>query len=272
MFTPDYPLIVAANRDEFYQRPTQPAHIWPGSTPLIAGLDIQQGGTWLGITQAGRFAAVTNVRNGIAEKNPQHLSRGLLTSNFLTSDCNPDDYIEQLTENSHRYAGFNLLVADTNSMHYLTNQSVNNQKKINQDISEQNNSTFHGSRAKLKPGIYGLSNAALNTSWPKLERAKARLADICNQTIPSQDELFDLLQDRHVAADDQLPDTGISIEWERKLAPGFIQSNDYGTRASTLVLMHRSGLIEFVEQNFDNQGPTELISLRMENISKNYAL
>ncbi|OMH38999.1 NRDE family protein [Motiliproteus sp. MSK22-1] len=267
---PDYPLIVAANRDEFYHRPTKPAHIWPDSSQVLAGLDMQQGGTWLGVTRMGRFAAVTNVRNGFAEKNPQHLSRGLLTRNFLTQECSPSDYIKQLT--ADRYAGFNLLLADANSLHYFTNQATADPGKIRQVVSEPNSTIIDQTRSQLQPGIYGLSNAALDTSWPKLERAKARLANICTQTTPSQEQLFCLLQDRYVAADDQLPDTGISIEWERKLAPGFIQSSDYGTRASTLVMIHRSGIIEFIEQNFDNQGPTDLITLRMKSNSDDHQL
>ncbi len=239
---PDYPLILAANRDEFYARPSRHAHYWEDSPQILAGRDLLQGGTWLGLTQGGRFAAVTNVRNGIATTNPQLRSRGQLTRDYLSSDIEPAEFITRLCQEQQHYPGFNLLLGDGDSLYYHSNADGHLQCQPQ----------------PLPPGIYGLSNGRLNSPWPKLQRGKEALAQTLLHARPPTAALFALLRDRWQADDQSLPDTGVSLEWERKLAPCFIHTEDYGTRTSTLVMQHRQGGLELHEQNFDAQGPTLL--------------
>jgi uncharacterized protein with NRDE domain len=227
---PQYPLIVAANRDEFYNRPTEKAHFWKDHPDLLAGRDIEAGGTWLGITKSGRFAAITNYRDmkSIKEYAP---SRGALTLNFLTSDIPPVKYGYGLSEKADKYNGYNLLFSDKKTFYYFSNQ-------------------INGLR-QLSAGVYGLSNHLLDTPWPKVVKSKEAFLDaISNETI-SAGTLFEILSDDREAPDDQLPETGLSIELERAVSPVFIKSDRYGTRSSTVLLINVNNEVMFIEKALD---------------------
>lgn len=223
---PRYPLVLAANRDEFYQRPTEPAHWWREAPDLLAGKDLQAGGTWMGLTRGGRFAAITNVREpGL--KTDQAESRGLLPLQFLQGKMSARDFSVQLEQSGNRYNGYNLLFGKTDDLRYFSNRHRQQQ---------------------LQAGIYGLSNAGLNTDWPKVEWGKERLQRELERPVPTTDALLDLLSSTEIAADDQLPDTGVSPDWERLLSAICIRSKDYGTRSSTVFLIDKQGRVNFHEK------------------------
>ena len=237
---PDYPLIVAANRDEFYQRPTQAAHFWPEAPALFAGKDLQAGGTWMGVTKGGRFAAVTNYRETAAP--PEHaISRGELCKNFLLADINAENYLDQLDQSKNHYAGFNLLVGDSSALYYYSNRQ--------------------GVIQAITPGVHGLSNNLLNTPWPKVESGKTILTSMI--ATPSEPEqLLSLLLDKQIADDAALPNTGVDLDTERLLSSRFIHSEHYGTRSSAVLRIDHSGRIDWTEQCFDQLGPsTEIASI-----------
>jgi len=227
-----YPLVIAANRDEFFERPTQSAGFWPG-TDLLAGSDLRQGGSWFGVTRRGRLAMVTNVR--LAQIEPSTRSRGHLVRDFLLSDETPEDFLAGATEPADRYPGFNLIVGDIDSLWFGSNRSVNCQAIVR--------------------GVHGLSNAGLDTPWPKVAQGKAELEQllVSDQADPV-DGLFTLLQDRSLAADAELPTTGVSLAWERILSARFIHGADYGTRSSTLLLVDRHRQARFIERSFAADG------------------
>jgi uncharacterized protein with NRDE domain len=230
---PDHcqPLVVAANRDEFYARPSLPLGHWEDAPWIIAGRDLQAGGTWMGITAHGRFAAVTNIR---APGQPVGLrSRGELTEQYLRAELSPADYLTELTARRHDYAGFNLLVGDHQSLWHLNSRS--------------------GEATQLGAGVYGLSNAGLDTPWPKLEKARAALAAGLDQ--PDTGRLLALLADPQQAAEHELPQTGVPLEWERRLSSIFIISPEYGTRASTALIRHADGALDILERSFGPDGP-----------------
>lgn len=226
---PDYPLVVAANRDEFYARPTARAGRWPEAPHVIGGRDLQAGGTWLGITEDGRFAAVTNVREPGTP--PGNHSRGELTAAFLLGDKTAGDYAGQV--DGSRYAGFNLLLADAAALYYRTNR--------------------HGGTEALAPGIYGLSNHRLDSPWPKLLSARQRFGAAL-ATLPDESAFFRLLADDATVDDENLPKTGVTLEWERRLSAIFVKSEAYGTRACTVLLQHRNGRIRLHERSFGPDG------------------
>lgn len=219
---PSVPLVAAANRDEYYARPAEPAHWWEHFPNIYAGRDLQGGGTWMGIRRnenqaGGRFAAITNVRAPQFFK-PRDTSRGKLVSDFLESDLSPEAYIASIRKSAHQYNGFNLLVGDTESMIWFSNCGYG------RDINGK----------PLKPGIYGLSNALLDDPWPKVVRTRAHFASLLGQQAPKE-AYFEMLSDTAQAPDHHLPDTGIGHEWEKILSSVCIHSPDYGTRVSTLV-------------------------------------
>ena len=226
---PDYPLVVAANRDEFYARPTAIAARWPDVPQIIGGIDLEAGGTWLGITESGRFAAVTNVREPNMAKAAS--SRGALTRDFLLADLPAGDYAAQI-EGNH-YAGFNLLLSDGESLLYCSNRD--------------------GEPRALPPGIYGLSNHLLDSPWPKLVQARQRFTAAL-QHLPEEAAFFELLADQTIVEDDKLPQTGVPLEWERLLSAVFVKSENYGTRASTLLWQGSDGTLELHEQSFGPNG------------------
>ena len=237
---PDYKLVLAANRDEYYDRPTAPAAFWDEAPLLLAGKDLRAGGTWLGITKTGRIAAITNYRDPAAQisKAP---SRGKLVSGFLLGQQSPEHFLEGLAQEKDRYNGFNLIIGESDQLYWFSNRG--------------------DGAHKLSPGIYGLSNRLLDTPLPKVTRSKETMAHlISNQKDPSQDALFKMLLDRTVADDDQLPDTGVGTEWERILSPIFITSPTYGTRSSTIILIDRQNRVTFTEKTF-NSDPQDATSV-----------
>ena len=226
---PDYPLVVAANRDEFYARPTAIAAPWPDAPQIIGGIDLEAGGTWLGVTESGRFAAVTNVREPNMAKAAS--SRGALTRDFLLANMPAGDFAQQI-EGSH-YAGFNLLLSDGESLLYCSNRD--------------------GKPRALPPGIYGLSNHLLDSPWPKLVQARQRFTAAL-QHLPEEAAFFELLADQTIVEDDKLPQTGVPLEWERLLSAVFVKSENYGTRASTLLWQSSDGTVKLHEQSFGPNG------------------
>ena len=227
---PDYRLVVAANRDEFYARPTAPAAYWSEAPDVLAGRDLEGGGTWLGVTRAGRFAALTNVRSPIGHI-PDAPTRGRLVSEFLLSASAPGDYLQSIAEQAGAYNGFNLLVGDGESLHWFSNRD--------------------GQPTTLAPGIYAISNDLLDTPWPKVVRGKERFRKLLHSREIHPPAIFDLLTDRQLAADEALPDTGIGVERERALSPIFISAGDYGTRSSTVLFIKGAGDIIFHERTHE---------------------
>lgn len=224
------PLIVAANRDEFYARPTEAARFWSDSPTVLAGRDLQAGGTWLGVDVRGRFAAVTN----FSEDPPAELppgSRGELTTEFLHADNSAQDYARTIV--GDHYRGFSLLLFDGTDLVCVSNRTATQ---------------------IVEPGVHGLANVELNCDWPKVLLGREALGDLAaGHDVPRQDALLGLLRDQSVPADEHLPKRGNEIEFERRAAPCFIVSDSYGTRASTaLVLSHDQ--VRFTEQNFGTHG------------------
>jgi uncharacterized protein with NRDE domain len=231
---PDYSLILVANRDEFYDRPTAPAAFWADAPSVLAGRDLKAGGTWLGIDRRGRLAAVTNYRQGEREP-PTARSRGRLVSDFLTGDTSALKHIERVQSEAGLYNGFNLIAGDAGGFFYYSNRE--------------------GRVRTLAPGVYGLSNHLLDTPWPKVTSAKSAFGALLNgEATELTEALFTLLSDRSRAADALLPSTGVGPEWEHLLSSAFIASDGYGTRSSTVVLVGRNGNILFVERTFGPGG------------------
>jgi uncharacterized protein with NRDE domain len=214
---PDYPLVVAANRDEFYARRTAGADFWPDHPQILAGRDLEAGGTWLGITRSGRFAALTNYRDPATLK-PQAPSRGQLVADFLAGETAIDSYLDAL--DAAAYNGFNLLLGDHDKLVAFSNISMQ--------------------RHELAPGVYGLSNALLDTPWPKVGAGKTALSGAL-AALPDESALFRLLRDDTRHPDAALPATGVSLEWERLLSAAFIRSPAYGTRCSTVIKFGADG-------------------------------
>lgn len=218
---PKFPLILLANRDEFYDRPTKSAHFWEDFPEIYAGRDEVFGGTWLGITKNGRFSALTNFRQ--AAQNKGEISRGNLVSDFLKTNESVSEYLENVRKTSENYSGFNLLTGiftdEFCELGYLSNRG-------------------DGEIKLLDAGIYGLSNHLLDTNWKKVERTKSGLTEIISNNF-SDEDLFNLLQDKTLAEDKDLPNTGIGIERERILSPVFIETPVYGTRSSAIVLFEK---------------------------------
>ena len=236
---PSYHLILAANRDEFYERPSSPADFWEDAPQILAGKDLKEGGTWLGITREGKFAAITNYRNPATFKiNAQ--SRGKLVSRYISGTQNANNYLEKISWQADEYNGFNLILGDRNNLFAFSNR---------------------GEKQKLNAGIYGLSNHLLDTPWPKVCKAKKELQRALNEKGAAlEDTLFALLSDRRVAPDDKLPATGVGREWERLLSPIFIKSPNYGTRSSTILLIGKNKRVKFVEKVFDEKSELWLTS------------
>jgi uncharacterized protein with NRDE domain len=227
---PDYSLVVAANRDEFYDRPSATAAFWADAPSVLAGRDLQAGGTWLGVDRRGRFAAVTNYRQGQREPIAPR-SRGHLVREYLTTGIDVRAHIERVQRDASLYNGFNLIAGDARALFYFSNRE--------------------GRVRPLGAGIYGLSNHLLDTAWPKVTSGKDALTTLLaeggTELVPN---LFALLADRRQPAADMLPRTGLSPDWERLLSSAFIASSDYGTRSSTVVLVGRDGAVVFVERTF----------------------
>ncbi len=214
---PQHRLLLIANRDEFYDRPTENLHRWPDLPNIRAGRDLAGGGTWLGVTDDGRFAAVTNYRDPKAKKGT--ISRGKLVADFLKTDASPSDYLEAVSKHANEFSGFNLLVGEINALRNETCYFSNRGGEI----------------MNLDSGFYGLSNALLNTPWPKVERGKRSFSDHLEETEISNAVLYDILADETRAADEELPDTGIGYEREKAISSLFIRTPIYGTRSSSII-------------------------------------
>ncbi|TJY59893.1 NRDE family protein [Sinimarinibacterium sp. CAU 1509] len=228
---PRYSLVVAANRDEFHQRPAAPASYWDDAPKIFGGRDLQQHGSWFALTTDGRWSAVTNVRR-MVPPDPRAPSRGALVAEFLRSDESPAAYAERLAPDAPRYAGFNLLLGDHRSVHYASNQHD------------------HYRSEALNAGVHAVSNASLDTPWPKLVRLRDQLAQWCTHGDDDLEPLFASLQDRRQPADAELPDTGVGLEMERLLSSPFIVSERYGTRACTVLAVTRDGQVRFHERRY----------------------
>ena len=229
---PLYRLVLAANRDEYFSRPTAPAAIWAEAPQMLAGRDLVAGGTWLGVTTTGRLAALTYYREPVT---PVHLlpSRGKLAADFLAGTMTPLEYLEILRRDEEHYGGFNILFGDAGGIFYHTNR---------EDVSN-----------RVAAGIHGLSNGLLDTPWPKVTAAKNRLEEIIRQGTMEPEELFLILSDRTHYPDPLLPDTGVGIERERHLSPVYIAGSGYGTRSSTIVIINRDGRLTFMERTWNER-------------------
>jgi uncharacterized protein with NRDE domain len=225
---PRFPLVVAANRDEYFNRPAAPAHFWPEAPQLLAGRDLQAGGTWLGLTRSGRFAAVTNVREP-GRNRADALSRGALTCEFLLGDQPARVYLQDLQARGDHYNGFNLICGDINRLYHYSNRG--------------------GDPVLLPTGLHGVSNHLLDTPWPKVTGGKAALAAVLADDDFTLDAVLPVLNQRDPAPDEQLPDTGVGLLMERALSSRFIQAPlvGYGTRVSTALRVDRAGNVEWRE-------------------------
>jgi uncharacterized protein with NRDE domain len=228
----DLPLVVAANRDEWRDRAAEPAHWWPDHPELYAGRDLQAGGTWMGVTRAGRFAAVTNFRDP-ADRRSTARSRGELVTGFLLGRATPEAFLAALAARAGEYNGFNLIVGDGRGLWYFGSRE--------------------GEARAIEPGVHGLSNHLLDEPWPKVVRGRMAMQEAIAAADPAP-RLFAALADGQGAPDDALPDTGVGIAWERRLASPLITGADYGTRASTVVTVSSTGAVAFEERTLGADG------------------
>jgi uncharacterized protein with NRDE domain len=217
---PGMPMVLAANRDEFFDRPSAPAAWWEDHPQVYAGRDLRGGGTWLGVTREGRFAALTNIR-APSDYRAEAPSRGMLVAEYLSGQATPEDFIAKLASEAHAYNGFNLIVGTQETLIWYNNRRPDDARNGH----------------ALAPGIYGLSNDSLDSPWPKVVRTKAQFASLLCQGAP-QDAYFEMLTDTTRASDCRLPKTGVDIEWERILSAVCIESPTYGTRASSVVQVY----------------------------------
>jgi uncharacterized protein with NRDE domain len=229
---PRYPCLVAANRDEFHARPTARAEWWPDRPQLLAGRDLEAGGTWLGVTRTGRFAALTNYRDP-EQRRAIAPSRGALVTSMLESGASVAEGLTYLRGVGADYNGFNLIFSDGERL----------------GIYE----SARGFGRELGPGIYGLSNHLLDTPWPKVQNAKTQLEAALSEMTDTA-PLLAILRDDRPASDAQLPQTGVSLEWERLLSSAFVRAPDYGTRCSTIIRFERQGRAYFEEWSWDSVG------------------
>jgi uncharacterized protein with NRDE domain len=229
-----YPLVVAANRDEAYQRPAATAAFWPDHPDVYGGRDLELGGAWMGITRQGRFAAVTNFRDG-APKGMAPRSRGELVGAYLTNDEAPRSYLEQVAARKSEYAGFGTLAGNLDALWFFSNYGT--------------------SVEAVAPGVHGLSNHLLDTPWPKVANGKRELAAIIDGSNLTPEPLFEMLADRKITRPEDLPDTGVGRYREKQLGPKFIAVDDrYGTRASTVIIVDREHNVTYSERSFGGHG------------------
>ena len=239
---PDWPLIIAANRDEFHVRPASVSQPWQDAPEILAGRDLKAGGTWLGVSRQGRIALLTNYREP-GRNDPDAPSRGRLVEDYLRGPLSASHYASSLQASGQTYNGFNLLLADEDGMWYWSNRAP---------------------ATRLTAGVVGLSNATLGTPWPKLTRTSRAVSrhleaiqgsgKTSARGAPDTETLFNIFRDPVAPADHELPDTGVGLERERMLASPFIISESYGTRCTTLVLKRADGQIFFHERRYDPSG------------------
>jgi uncharacterized protein with NRDE domain len=227
---PGYPLVVAANRDESYDRPASPIAFWGNDPRIAAGRDLRAGGTWLGVTRDGRWAALTNYRRAKSWREDAP-SRGHLVSDYLEGEMSPTEYLDRLAPTAADYNGFNLLLGDRSGLWYFSNRDEG--------------------RRQVDPGIHGLSNHLLDTPWPKVQMGKLALEAMAPGSPPRMtNELLAALAKREIAPDSELPDTGVGQAQERVLSPPFIAAEHYGTRMSTVLLVDEEGNVAMEEHTF----------------------
>lgn len=244
---PKYPLIVLANRDEFYERKSEQASSWEGSD-ILAGKDLEAGGTWLGLNQQGSMAMITNYRDpaNIKSKAP---SRGKLVADFLTGNLDPQRYLLALDQSADLYNGYNLILGSLTDPWYYSNY----QKKI----------------YRLGTGLYGLSNELLDSPWPKVTKGKTLLSELMLSDSLDHDQLFDQMQNAEQAEEGELPDTGIGLELEKAISPMFIKTDIYGTRCTTLITLNNAGEVYMEERTHapDTQAHKSVsFNFRLKNI------
>ena len=227
---PKYKLVVAANRDEFYARPTAPAQYWDDEPDLLAGRDLTAGGTWMGISKTARIGMLTNYRD-LRHLKPGAPSRGHLVSDYLNGNNSAPAYLKQLQAIGNRYNGFNIICGTPDDLYYYGNYG--------KEVKE------------IAPGYHGLSNALLDTSWPKVDKGVTDLKMLLNSHEWSADQLFKLLYDDLKAPDERLPDTGVGLAMERMLSPMFIKSPNYGSRCSTLLLIDQQNNVDYIERTYN---------------------
>lgn len=243
----EYPFVVAANRDEYYQRPSLSANWWPEQPYLLAGKDLEGGGTWMGITRTGRFAAITNVREG-SPTDGNFLSRGELPLAYLNNQYNENHFNRYLQNNKSEFRGYNLIYGTPEHLQFFSNRSAHIEN--------------------LPQGIYGLSNATLNTPWPKVVIGKERLANHLQENNLEINVLFDILSDETIPPDHELPDTGITPATERLLSATCIKGERYGTRSSSVLLIGRHNNVELYEkERAPSGGPIKKFSFKIESDS-----
>lgn len=227
---PGFPLIIAANRDEFYSRPTAPLDFWQDHPDILAGRDLQSHGTWLGVNRRGKIAAVTNYRDPLSMY-PRDKSRGALVKNYLTGHKSPENYLAEVKQQGNLYSGFNLLAGDAGQLWWYSNKAEGIEK--------------------LCSGIHAVSNHLLNTPWPKTQILKQKILALTEaKPVIEPYEILDLLYDPAAAPDELLPDTGVGTEWERTLSPVFVISPAYGTRSSSVILVNKEKNLLFFERTF----------------------
>ncbi|MEM6360870.1 MAG: NRDE family protein [Bacteroidota bacterium] len=227
---PRYKLVIAANRDEFYARSTQPAHFWEKESHILAGKDREAGGTWMGISKKGKLSMLTNFRDPMNIKSNAP-SRGHLVSDYLLDGDDAYSYLKNLEASGATYNGFNLICGSIDKLHYFGN--------------------YQNGVHEISTGVHGLSNALLNTPWPKVKKGKADLQAALEAETISPESLFNLLYDDVYAKESDLPDTGVGLEKERMLSPLFIKSSHYGSRCSTVILIDKSNRVQFLERTYN---------------------
>jgi uncharacterized protein with NRDE domain len=238
---PRYRMVVAANRDEWFHRASAPAAFWSDAPEVLAGRDLEQGGTWLGITRTARFAALTNFRDPSAHRESAP-SRGALVSEFLRATETTEASFARIAHRAADYNGFNLVAWDGETLAVMSNRD--------------------GGARTLGSGVFGLSNHLLDTPWPKVRDGRQRLAALLAREV-SVEALLELLDDTRMAEDHELPETGVGLDWERRLSPLRIVAGSYGTRCSTALLVDHAGAVTFAERTYGADGmPAGLVRER----------
>lgn len=231
---PDYPLILAANRDELHARPAAEAQFWTDEPSVLAGRDLQAGGTWLGIAKNGRVAAVTNYHEKTFETLPRK-SRGSLVSEFLASDSSPEEYVKNILHNHQDYHGFTLVFGTVNNLYYCSNRTDN--------------------VGHITPGIHGLSNRMINENSFKVVKGRETMRGLLSGSDSvSPDDLFALLSDRTRDPDRTFNLHGDTIEEQRRYSSIFVVGKDSGTRCSTAILADKEGNVRFSEKTYSPEG------------------
>jgi uncharacterized protein with NRDE domain len=228
---PDYPLIIAANRDEFYDRPASSMGLWPEYPNILAGKDLTGGGTWLGVTKSGHFAMLTNYRD-MANLKANAPTRGKLVLDYLAGEFDPSNYLLAIDASSSLYNGYNIILGTLNDPWYYSNQ---------------NHELF-----RLGTGLYGLSNALMDTKWPKVTVGKAKFKKIIEEETLDIEALFSFMYDKTLAPDNQLPDTGIGYEKEKLLSSMFIELPGYGTRNTTVLVKDKNDNVQIIERTYSH--------------------